>query len=138
MSVLMEEKEFKKKEKKFTILGVLLLILGFGCFIAGPVVAITTNKPYLFVISFAGPLMFVPGFILLSLGTSRKMVAYQAQAVGPVSVEASQKYGRKVAKEMAAGAMEGLNEEKQIFCKYCGQEIDSDSDFCKYCGKKLN
>jgi hypothetical protein len=25
-----------------------------------------------------------------------------------------------------------------IFCKYCGEEIDEDSQFCKHCGKNLN
>ena len=23
-----------------------------------------------------------------------------------------------------------------VFCKYCGESIDSDSNFCKHCGKK--
>ena len=30
---------------------------------------------------------------------------------------------------------EGLNEE-DIYCKYCGSQIDSDSKFCKKCGKE--
>ena len=32
----------------------------------------------------------------------------------------------------------GLNEEDKpnIFCKHCGQDIDTDSTFCKHCGKK--
>mgnify|MGYP001851544962 FL=1 len=25
----------------------------------------------------------------------------------------------------------------QIYCKYCGKQIDEDSKFCKYCGKEL-
>ena len=30
----------------------------------------------------------------------------------------------------------GLNEENNIYCKHCGNEIDNDSIFCKLCGKK--
>lgn len=25
-----------------------------------------------------------------------------------------------------------------MYCKYCGKQIDDDSNFCKYCGKSLN
>ena len=34
---------------------------------------------------------------------------------------------------------ESLQETKknQIYCKYCGKQIDEDSKFCKYCGKEL-
>lgn len=31
---------------------------------------------------------------------------------------------------------EGLSGIKNIYCKYCGSLIDSDSRFCKSCGKK--
>ncbi len=31
---------------------------------------------------------------------------------------------------------EGLSEEKNIYCKYCGEEIDDDSKYCKNCGRK--
>lgn len=27
--------------------------------------------------------------------------------------------------------------ESQMYCRYCGRLIDSDSTFCRYCGKKL-
>ena len=35
----------------------------------------------------------------------------------------------------AKAVKSGLNE--TMFCKYCGQKVDVDSQFCKYCGKKL-
>ena len=30
----------------------------------------------------------------------------------------------------------GLTEEESVYCKHCGESIDSDSTFCKACGKK--
>lgn len=30
----------------------------------------------------------------------------------------------------------GLTEEESVYCKHCGESIDSDSTFCKSCGKK--
>ena len=35
----------------------------------------------------------------------------------------------------AQAAKEGLKE--MMYCKYCGQKIDVDSQFCKHCGQKL-
>lgn len=31
---------------------------------------------------------------------------------------------------------EGFEEDKGIYCKYCGSKIDEDSKFCKNCGKE--
>ena len=36
----------------------------------------------------------------------------------------------------ASGIREGLNGEESMYCKHCGNVIDSDSTFCKKCGKK--
>ena len=139
MSVMMTEKEHAKKRKLFTILGIFLVIIGFGLFIAGPILFMTTKLFYLAFLSFLGVFILFPGFILISLGTQRKMFAYQAQSVGPVAVEATEKYGAPAAKTVARAVKEGITEEKEeIFCKFCGNRIDADSDFCKFCGKKLN
>ena len=138
MAVLMSEEEHAKKRKKFTILGILFLIIGFGLFFGGPICAFLVH-PILGLISMAGVLFIVPGFIMLSLGTQRALAAYTAQSAGPVGVEAAHNYGKPIAKEMAEGVKDGLTgENSEIYCKYCGNLIDSDSDFCKYCGKKLN
>ena len=139
MPVMMSEEEFKKKSKKLTILGIFLVIIGFSCFIAGPILFITTHLFYLGFVSFLGVFILFPGFICLSLGTHRKMAAFVAQSAGPVGVEAAHNYGRPIAREMAAGIHDGLSgENSEIYCKYCGNRIDADSDFCKYCGKKQN
>ena len=139
MAVLMDEKTHAKKRKKFTILGILFIILGFGLFVGGPIVIMTTHLFYLFFLSFLGVLFLVPGFMLLSLGTHRALSSFVAQSAGPVAVEAAHEFGRPIAKEVASGAKDGLNDlNTEIYCKYCGNRIDADSDFCKYCGKKLN
>lgn len=31
----------------------------------------------------------------------------------------------------------GFTEDEKIFCKHCGNKIDSESKFCKICGKDL-
>ena len=139
MAVLMDEKEHAKKRKKFTILGIIFLIIGFGTFVGGPMAAIITGKYFLFFIAFLGTFFILPGFLLLALGTHRAMSSFVAQSAGPVAVNAAHKYGRPIAREMAGGVMDGINgENEEMYCKYCGNRIDADSDFCKYCGKKVN
>jgi len=138
MAVLMSEEQHKKARKKLTILGILFIILGFGLFFGGPICAFLIH-PIWGLISMAGILFLVPGFIMLSMGTSRALAAFQAQSAGPVAVEAAHDYGRPIVKEMVAGAKDGLTgENEEIYCKYCGNRIAADSTFCKYCGKKLN
>ena len=39
-------------------------------------------------------------------------------------------------KSAAKAVKEGLTEANNIYCKYCGAEIESDSNFCKKCGKE--
>lgn len=138
MPELMNEQDFKKKQKAFTIIGAILVVLGLAVFLAGPILYFTKGRFYYFFISFIGVFMFIPGGFLLSLGMQRKLLAYQAQAMGPVSVEATREYGAPAMKEMSKAAKEGFTEDKQeVYCKYCGGTIDDDSEFCKFCGKKL-
>ena len=138
MAVLMSEEEHRKKRKKFTILGILFIILGFSLFLGGPICAFLIH-PIFGLISMVGVLFLFPGFIMLSLGTHRAVASFVAQSAGPVGVEAAHNYGKPIAKEMAEGVKDGLTgENSEIYCKYCGNLIDSDSEFCKFCGKKLN
>ncbi|MCR5307767.1 MAG: zinc ribbon domain-containing protein [bacterium] len=139
MAVLMDEKEHAKKRKKFTILGIIFLIIGFGLFFGGPILAFTTGQFLFALISMPAFLFIVPGFIMLSLGTQRALAAFTAQSAGPVAVESAHDFGRPVAKEVTSGVKDGFTgENSEMYCKYCGNLIDGDSDFCKYCGKKLN
>ena len=42
-------------------------------------------------------------------------------------------------KTKANAIKEGFSEDNSvIYCKYCGNSIDSASKFCKHCGKELN
>lgn len=38
-------------------------------------------------------------------------------------------------KSKVRAVKQGLQDE--IFCKYCGKEIEEDSTYCKYCGEKV-
>ncbi len=139
MAVLMDEKEHAKKRKKFTIWGIIFLIIGFGLFIGGPILAFTTGQFLFALISMPAFLFIVPGFIMLSLGTQRALAAFTAQSAGPVAAQSAHDFGRATAREMAAGVSDGLTgENSEMYCKYCGNRIDADSDFCKYCGRKIN
>ena len=52
------------------------------------------------------------------------------------SISDNVSYATKDGIKTTVGAIkEGLAEDK-IFCKHCGNEIDSDSIFCKNCGKE--
>jgi hypothetical protein len=108
-------------------------------FFAGPILAFTTGHFLFALISMPAFLFIVPGFLMLALGATRAMVAFQAQSVGPVAAQSAHDFGRATAREMAAGVSDGLTgENSEMYCKYCGNLIDADSDFCKYCGKKIN
>ena len=39
-------------------------------------------------------------------------------------------------KSAAKAIKEGLTENDKMYCKHCGNPIDSDSKFCKVCGKE--
>ena len=139
MSISTNEQEHAKKRKRFTIFGIILIILGFCCFIGGPIAAFMTRKFYLGFIAFIGVFLLFPGFVLFSLGTMRALSKYTSESVGPVAVNAAHNYGRPIAREMASGIKDGLTgENSEMYCKYCGNLIDEDSEFCKYCGKKQN
>ena len=52
------------------------------------------------------------------------------------SISNDMSYATKDGIKTVAGAIkEGLTQ-SNIFCKYCGSEIDEDSIFCKKCGKE--
>ena len=53
------------------------------------------------------------------------------------SISNDMAYATKDGIKTAAGAIkEGLTQSNNVFCKYCGSEIDEDSIFCKKCGKE--
>ena len=37
-----------------------------------------------------------------------------------------------------SGAFTDINSNNNLFCKYCGKKLESDSVFCSGCGKKVN
>lgn len=45
-------------------------------------------------------------------------------------------YATKDSIKTAVGAIKDGFTQNNMFCKYCGAEIDTDSKFCKKCGKE--
>lgn len=91
---------------------------------------------------------FVGFMIRFGIGNQREIVAYQIQQIRPIAEEGFDKGVQKVtpvignvAKEIAKGIKTGLSDDNNttgIYCKYCGEKVDSDSTFCKKCGQKLS
>ena len=99
---------------------------------------------------FSVPFFILGGFIIIAscmisgsifLSTKkREMLAYQTQQIRPVAQEGIEKMAPSagiVAKEIVKGFKEGLSDDNGVYCKYCGAQIDLDSNFCKKCGKQL-
>ncbi len=40
-------------------------------------------------------------------------------------------------KTITHSVKDGLTSEETIFCKYCGEKVDANSNFCKKCGKEI-
>lgn len=110
-----------------------------------------------------GMFLLIPGIfvtvvgamIRFFVGNHREIMAYQIQQVMPVAQEGIEKvaptigkvgrtiseemapaYG-KIAQEISKGIKTGMGDTTKIYCKYCGGEIDSDSNFCPKCGKQI-
>ena len=133
---MLSEHDFEKKRKKFLAFGIVFIVLGFILFFAGPILAFLKHPVY-GLLSMGGIIFLVPGFIMLTMGIQKPLAEFVAQSAGPIAVESANIYGKKVAKSMAEGIKEGFDENSEIFCKYCGNYIDADSEYCKYCGKKV-
>lgn len=48
------------------------------------------------------------------------------------------KINKDAIKTTASAIKEGFTSNNNIYCKYCGASIDSDSAYCKSCGKKVS
>ena len=95
-----------------------------------------------------GMFMLLPGIFItivgcmirFIVGNQRNIMAYQAQQVMPIAQEGIEKMAPSIgtaAKEIAKGIKEGMSDDNTTYCKYCGAEIDADSNFCNKCGKQL-
>ncbi len=52
------------------------------------------------------------------------------------SISDNMAYATKDSIKTAVGAFKEGFSDNNVFCKYCGSEIDADSKFCKKCGKE--
>lgn len=144
----LNEEKYQKANKKVNKIGTTLLCIGLFMIILGITIIILANpvlkKPYFVGV---GVIMIVVGLPFLGsagqfklLGNARNIQAYMIQQGMPIAQEGMEKMAPTAgvaAKEIAKGIKEGLKEDNMIFCKHCGETIDSDSTFCKRCGKQL-
>lgn len=136
------------------VIGPALLVLGFGMFICGPILAISTDIPPLFFISFGGILFLFIGGTMTTMGFAGAVARYQANEMLPVAkdgvnyiAEGTQEGVKTATRAMATGLREGLAGQPLIGiasantsggrCGACGALNDVESNFCDQCGKAL-
>ena len=138
------------KPKHFTILKI-VGVCGFIIFITGLVLLISgfddfDNEWKFMTGMFMMPVGFMSGMSCTILGFGPEISKLRAKSAKYIQQE-----NKEVLEDIATTSAEinsdavtitakavkaGLKD--TIFCKYCGEEIDEDSQFCKHCGKNLN
>ena len=138
------KKTNEKKIKKplhfliFKIVGLLLLVGGIVCIIIG-----VKNKIY----GLAGAggsigimfgiyltvMGFIPEMQIASAKTQKYIQQETKSDLKDISTTNAEIHSEAVTTTVKA-VKEGLQD--SIYCKHCGERIDSDSKFCKSCGKQ--
>lgn len=157
----LNEERFQKNNKKVKIAGILVMILGLCLVGAGIYIHIAASQMEIPPMGasnwfeaktaqshkeFLGTAMLMFGVFItivgcmvrFALGNRREIMAYQVQQGMPIMQEGVEQMSPtmgKAAKEIFRGIKEGMSEDEQIYCKYCGAQIDADSLFCNKCGK---
>lgn len=136
------------KKKKISKWQIVLMILAF-LFLAGGIIMIVffaisdTITPTLMIF---GSFSLVFGFIMLfysflpliqkgMIKMNKNIIEENKDALKDIS-SATGEIASEGVKKVAKSAMEGVNDADKIYCKHCGQLIDSDSKFCSFCGKE--
>ena len=136
------------KKKKISKWQIVLMILAF-LFLAGGIIMIVffaisdTITPTLMIF---GSFSLVFGFIMLfysflpliqkgMIKMNKNIIEENKDALKDIS-SATGEIASEGVKQVAKSAMEGVNDADKIYCKHCGQLIDSDSKFCSFCGKE--
>lgn len=136
------------KKKKISKWQIVLMILAF-LFLAGGIIMIVffaisdTITPTLMIF---GSFSLVFGFIMLfysflpliqkgMIKMNKNIIEENKDALKDIS-SATGEIASEGVKKVAKSAMEGASDANKIYCKHCGQLIDSDSKFCSFCGKE--
>ncbi len=138
----------EKKKRKILKWQIVLMVLGF-LLLAGGITMIVffaisdTINPALIIV---GCFLLVFAFIMLSyaflpliqrgmIKINKQIIEENKEDLKDISSTTGEIASEGV-KKVAKSAMEGVNDADKIYCKHCGQLIDSDSKFCSFCGKE--
>lgn len=139
----MTKQTIPKKFLIFKIVGLALLVCAITVFILAVTTLKNGNMPNIasFIIGMfllpCGIVLFYLGFLPNVAKTQVKMAKYiQQQTKQDLSDMASLNadINSQAITKMAQATKQGFADE--IYCKYCGKQIDKDSVFCKHCGKQ--
>ena len=117
------------------IFGLIKLVTGFGDFESNDYLIGMFMMPIGVFVSVSGLITgFKPEITKLSI-KSAKFIQQQNKEELQHLVNTSAEISAEAVTATAQAISEGLR--KTIYCKYCGKEVDADSQFCKHCGKNL-
>lgn len=133
----LSEEKYQKTKRVLTNIGLISLTIGIILIIASFFISERGTTVFMIfgAIVFG---VFFP-FVIFGVAFGREINAFNAQQSIPIIKEGMENVApsmRNTSKEIAKGIKEGLSEEDTVYCKHCGQLIDSDSRFCKSCGKQ--
>ena len=141
----MDNKDAKQIKKHFWILkivGITLLAAGVVLFVVGIsnmgnfennlfLTCGMGSMPILFVGILSTVLGFRPEMAKIHTKVSKHILEENRQDLTEIA-ETHSEINSKAITKTAKAVKEGLND--TVFCKHCGEKIDSDSNFCKHCG----
>ena len=127
-----------KTKKKLKIIGLIVLIIGLCCTVAGFVnfgISIAKGEmPKLFFLLIIGLPCAGIGGMLTAAGFRKEIMTYTAKESAP----AVNIMGQSVAPGISAiAAAAKAADPSPVICPECGESNAAGSNFCKNCGKKL-
>ena len=117
------------------VFGIIQLVSGFGEFEDNSFVIWMFMMPFgLFLGSMGIVIGFRPEITKQSIKANKYFQDGNKEELKEIMSTAA-KINSEAVTITAQAVQEGLKE--TMYCKYCGQKIDVDSQFCKHCGQKL-
>lgn len=119
----------------FAIIGFILTITGFGDFESNNFMIGGFMVVFGLFFGISGLLMgFRPEITKMATKSARYIQQENKEDLSDIATNAADITSEAITKTTKA-IKKGL--EDKIFCKHCGEKIDSDSKFCNKCGKEL-
>lgn len=130
-------KDNPKARKVFRILGLTLTLIGGLCLLIGLVDFFSNSFPSIFWINFLGMFILFPGLVCLGFGYQGAVARYQAGEIAPIAKDATNYMLDGTREELVKTINQVTNNKKKIYCPYCQEDLEVDSNFCNHCGHKL-